>query len=81
MGQVTEMKIAPSLEKAGSSVSFQVSLALAHRDCQPAALEEKLCRRQWAAEAQTMFKCLVLVPAMASASYILFLCLVFFFVS
>lgn len=51
LGQGLEIKIAPSLEKAASSVGFLVSLAFAHSDYQPAALEEGLWRRQWAAEA------------------------------
>lgn len=45
LGQDIGIKIVPSLEKAVASVSFQVSLALAHRDYQPAALEAGVCMR------------------------------------
>lgn len=39
LGQSIEIKIVPSLEKAASSVSLQVSLASTHRDYQLTALE------------------------------------------
>lgn len=39
LGQSIEIKIVPSLEKAASSVSFQVSLASTHIDYQLTALE------------------------------------------
>lgn len=39
LGQDIGIKIAPSLEKSVSSVSFQVSVALVHSDYQSLALE------------------------------------------
>lgn len=57
LGQGRGMKIA-------SKESFGGSVALAHRDDQPAALEAASVLRQRAAEAPALARCLVLVSAM-----------------
>lgn len=51
LGQDIGMKVVLSLARTTSSAGFQVSLILAHRGFEPAALEVGLCWRLPAAQA------------------------------